>query len=103
MSEEDKKLQKNLDGIVDGEDSDEEVKESSVPKSSPEKVAMGKLTNDQYLIQMMAKSMRQSNISHEGQIFLAENLVKFKEYFVSFLQKFDNSKSKVTTKDIEEF
>ncbi len=34
---------------------------------------------------MMAKSMRQSKISHEGQIFLAENLVKFKDYFVSFL------------------
>jgi hypothetical protein len=48
------------------EESDEEVKESSIPKNSPEKVAMGKLTNDQYLIQMMAKSMRQSNISHEG-------------------------------------
>ena len=103
MSEEDKRLQKNLDGIVDGEDSDEEVKESSLPKKSPEKIAMGKLTNDQYLIQMMAKSMRQSNISHEGQIFLAENLVKFKDYFVSFLQKFDDSKTKVTTKDIEEF
>ena len=29
MSEEDKRLQKNLDGIVDGEDSDEEVKEVS--------------------------------------------------------------------------
>jgi hypothetical protein len=29
MSEEDKRLQKNLDGIVDGEDSDEEVKEGS--------------------------------------------------------------------------
>lgn len=49
MSEEDKKLQKNLDGIVDGEDSDEEVKESSAQRNSPEKVAMGKLTNDQYL------------------------------------------------------
>jgi hypothetical protein len=46
MSEEDKRLQKNLDGIVDGEESDEEVKESSVPKKSPEKIAMGKLTND---------------------------------------------------------
>lgn len=51
MSEEDKKLQKNLDGIVDGEESsDEEVKEPSAQKNSPEKVAMGKLTNDQYLI-----------------------------------------------------
>lgn len=51
MSEEDKKLQKNLDGIVDGEESsDEEVKEPSAQRSSPEKVVMGKLTNDQYLI-----------------------------------------------------
>ncbi len=97
MSEEDKRLQKNLDGIVDGEedDSSEEEKKqnegsSASVKSSPEKVAMDRLTDEQYLVGMMAKSMRQSNISHEGQIFIAENLIKFKEYFVSFLRKFDN-------------
>lgn len=30
-------------------------------------------------------------------------MVKFKEYFVGFLKKFDNAQQKVTTKDVEEF
>jgi hypothetical protein len=62
---------------------------------------MDRLTDEHYLVSMMAKSMRQSNISHEGQIFIAENLMKFKEYFVSFLKKFDSSSNKITTKDVE--
>jgi hypothetical protein len=44
-----------------------------------------KLTSDEYLIQMMTKSMRAHSISHEGQIHIAENLAKFKEYFIKFL------------------
>ena len=52
---------------------------------------------------MMTKSMRQNKISHEGQIHIAENVAKFKEYFINFLQKFDAGKKKVTTKDVEEF
>ena len=52
---------------------------------------------------MMKKTFRQQNISHEGQIYIAENIVKFKDYFVDFLKKFDKNQAKVTTKDVEEF
>ena len=68
LSEEDKRLQKNLDGIVDGEDEDgsegekkqnkNEASSSSSARGSPEKAAMDKLTDESYLIGMMAKSMR---------------------------------------------
>ncbi len=47
--------------------------------------------------------MNQNRISHEGQIHIAENIFKFKEYFVSFLRKFEDGQKKVTTKDVEEF
>ena len=42
-------------------------------------------------------------MSHEGQIYFAENFYKFKEYFVSFLQKFDSKDKKITYADVLEF
>ena len=112
MSPDDKKLQDNLDGKVFNEDEEEKIpaplasptssSKSSSKMVSPQKV-QEKLTSDEYLFQMMSKSMRDNRISHEGQIHIAENLAKFKEYFVQFLSKFETSSKKVTTKDVEEF
>jgi len=50
----------------------------------------------------MMRTMRQQQISQEGQIYIAEHIVKFKEYFVEFFKKFDASK-KMTIEDIEVF
>ena len=49
----------------------------------------------------MLKSRGQ--VSQEGQIYFAENNLKFKEYFVGFLKKFENQDKKITAADVLEF
>ncbi|TNV74377.1 hypothetical protein FGO68_gene5425 [Halteria grandinella] len=101
MSKDEKRLQANLDGKLDDEEEKKEDAQQTSPRSAQPFVQ--KLTSDQYLNEVFLRTVRQQQISHEGQIHIAQNMAKFKEQFVSFLKRFENQDKKVTVKDVEEF
>eukprot|EP00347_Sterkiella_histriomuscorum_P020927 403335922 len=100
LNEEDLKLQKNLEGELN--EDEEETKDQS---SNRAEAIQSNLTSEDYLANMMKKVMQGSNqpMSHQGQIFFAEEYNKFKEYFVNFLKQFENKTGKITTADIQKF
>jgi len=85
LNDDEKKLVNNLEGIVNEED---------VKKPDP--------TPD-YIDGLLMRTMRQQNMSHEGQIFMAENLILFKERFCSFLNEFSDQKKQLTKEDVQKF
>jgi hypothetical protein len=103
MPKEDKRLQENLEGRVDPNEEEKESAQLPSPKVGGSQPFQANLTSDSYLNEVFLKTLRQQNISHEGQIHIAENLARFKTYFVDFLKKFEGSNKKVTINDVEEF
>ncbi len=97
LSTEDKALQNNLEGNINDE---EEEKQAPTSPRSPTAL-QEKLSSEEYLTQVLTKTMRQQQISQEGQIYIAENVAKFKEYFIQFFKQFGNKK--MTMEDIDSF
>jgi hypothetical protein len=60
-----------------------------------------------YLANLLKQTYSTSNpnmrLTHEGQIYFAENFSRFRDYFMNFFARFQNTNQKITQKEVEEF